>query len=419
MLGVKKMETLQNIELNIKRIINYKKNKRATYYIEQNNEKKACDLIKIGFIVFEPESWDKLQPVYEAMRERAEFDAKLIVVPSFDISLSIGQYGYEREFFKTKYGEIIEAVNDNGEIIDLKKYDFDYIFYQDPYNSHYPRKLCSDEVVKYSKICYIPYGYTVSNNFSRLYAENMSFFRNVTYFFADTEQNGKIIEKLLDKNIKRGIQKVKYLGFPPFEEYFGWHKNDQINQITWAPRWSYDKRVGGSHFVEYKDEFIKLRGLYKDVKLLLRPHPMLFANMIECGKMTEKEEKEYKKLLAENDIELNDRGAIDDILKKTDLLIADISSIDASFFVTGRPIIYCESKLPPNNEFRMMLEGIYVARDWTEVLNYVKEICSGNDYLYEKRCEILKNNVFMNHRNATHNILEFLIEESKTMGENK
>ena len=37
-----------------------------------------------------------------------------------------------------------------------------------------------------------------------------------------------------------------------------------------------------------------------------------------------------------------------------------------------------------------MLEGIYVAESWDDVQYYVNEIVNGNDYLYDKRMEILK-----------------------------
>ena len=387
------------------------KNNRALFYLKKNKGRKAAEIIRVAFIVFEPESWDKLQPIYEEMTRRKEFEPQLVVVPSFDVSFSIGQYSYEREFFKKKYGEIIEAIDENGNTIDLESYRFDYVFYQDPYNSHFPKELQSNQVVKYSKICYIPYGYTVSDNFSEIYASNIDFFRNVAYFFADTRQNGKIIEKLLNIGSKNKLQKVEYLGYPPFEEYFKWEKREKVQRITWAPRWSYDEKVGGSHFIEYKNNFVELRKLNNDINLLLRPHPMLFANMIETKKMNSKDVEEYKNDLKNNNIEINDRGPIDDVLNNTDLLIADISSIDASYFVTGRPLIYCKSNLKPNDEFKKMLEGIYVAESWDDVQYYVNEIVNGNDYLYDKRMEILKENEFIMHSDATNNIVNFLERE--------
>ena len=58
-----------------------------------------------------------------------------------------------------------------------------------------------------------------------------------------------------------------------------------------------------------------------------------------------------------------------------------------------------------------MLEGIYVAESWDDVQYYVNEIVNGNDYLYDKRMEILKENEFIMHSDATNNIVNFLESE--------
>mgnify|MGYP006898305653 CR=1 FL=1 len=64
----------------------------------------------------------------------------------------------------------------------FKKEGYDYIFYQDPYNEHMPPTLRSDNVVRFAKICYVPYGFVGSNDLSHI-VTNKAFFRNVTYGF--------------------------------------------------------------------------------------------------------------------------------------------------------------------------------------------------------------------------------------------
>ena len=41
----------------------------------------------------------------------------------------------------------------------------------------------------------------------------------------------------------------------------------------------------------------------------------------------------------------------------------------------------------------------------------MNEIVNGNDYLYDKRMEILKENEFIMHSDATNNIVNFLESE--------
>lgn len=399
------MEFIRKLLRPVKKHI---KNSRTAFYLKKvasrkNDEDKP---VRIGFIVFEPETWDKLQPVYEAMIVDHRFIPTLIVLPSFDTNLCLSdEYSYEKEFFEEKYDNVKLAYN-NGELLNIKDMGFDYVFYQDPYESHYPNTLKSKDLVKYVKICLIPYGYTLSDNFSNMISNN-PFYKNVYINFADGKAYGSLIEKCCSKNIKKGIQSVEYCGYPALAKYMKW-ECDIEGSITWAPRWSYDSVVGGSHFMEYKDGFVSLRELYPNACILMRPHPMMFSNLISINKMTENEKECFLKELSENNIELNERGAIDDVLKDTKVLIADFSSIIISFFATGRPIIYCDSIFKPTSEFEEILKYVYIAHSWNDVLQYLSEIMNGNDYLKSKRLEFINNGPFEIHKDSTSKILDVL-----------
>ena len=101
---------------------------------------------------------------------------------------------------------------------------------------------------------------------------------------------------------------------------------------------------------------------------------------------------------------------IDEILERTGILVTDISSIIVSFFMTGRPIIYCVCELPPSEDFKEMLEGIYVAENWEDVKKYISRLINGDDFLREKRIEILHRDSFQVHCNSTENIVNYLKE---------
>ncbi len=385
------------------------RDKRATHYIKKVSKRTVNQVVKVAFIVFEPESWDKLQPVYETMEKRKDFEPWLVVVPSYDNNLSLEKtYGYEKKFFEEKYKNIILAYDKNGNVVDLEQYGFDYVFYQDPYNVHYPKEICSNSVVKYSKICYIPYGYIISTNFTDLLLQNKEFFRNVSVFFAENTSVKNVMKTVFGENYDKGIQKVQELGYPPFERYEEMSYNSEIKTIAWAPRWSYDEKVGGSHFIEYKDGFVAMRKKYPEINLIFRPHPMLFANMINTKKMTKQEADNYKEFLKINNIVTMDKDPINVVLENVDILISDISSVIPSYFMTGRPVIYCKSNLEVNNEFKMLLEGIYIANSWEDVEYYINEITSGNDFLKEKREDIINNGIFSIHKNSRLKILEYL-----------
>ncbi len=361
----------------------------AMYNLRKKVKKK--DKIKVAFLGIEPESWDIVAPVYEEFCRRKEAIVDLIIVPSFDSDLSLPtEYGYEKEFFTKKYGKVIDAIDGNKNVINLRERKYDYIFYQDPYDMHLPKEMRSYCVVGYSKICYIPYGFDYADVFWKT-SFNKSFFRNVYFGFMDSQTNVKVLKRKFWISWLLGCHHFEYLGYPVLEPYLNMKPSDEKNRVCWTPRWAYDEEMGGSHFIEYKDLITSLGELFPQIQLTIRPHPLLFANMVKLGLMTEKEVKSYKEELIKKEITLNQHDMIIDIFPEIDILITDISSVMIPFFLTGRPVIYCSNNIKLNKICSKMAEGMYIADSWEDIVHYLRDILSGNDYLKEKRAEIIEN----------------------------
>ena len=46
-------------------------------------------------------------------------------------------------------------------------------------------------------------------------------------------------------NIKKGLQHFNIMGYPAYEKFFEYAKaNNEIKKILWAPRWTYDEKLG-------------------------------------------------------------------------------------------------------------------------------------------------------------------------------
>lgn len=363
-------------------------NVAVLYCLRKKIEKKGK--IKVAFLATEPESWDIVAPVYEEFCKRKDVVVDLIVVPSFDSNLDLPmEYGYERNFFIKKYGKIIEAIDGNKNVIDLREYKYDYIFYQDPYDMHLPTELRSYCVVRYSKVCYIPYGFYCADVFWKT-VFNKNFFRNVYFGFMDSQTNANELKSKFWISRILGCHHFEYLGYPALEPYLNMSLSHENYRICWTPRWTYDEEMGGSHFFEYKDLITSLGELFPQVQLTIRPHPLLFANMVKLGLMTEKDVENYKEELIKKDIILNQHDMIIDIFPEIDILITDISSVMIPFFLTGRPVIYCSNNIKLNKVCSKMTEGMYIADSWEDILHYLRGILSGNDYLKQKRAEIIE-----------------------------
>lgn len=359
--------------------------------VKKRHDNVSPDRMRVAFLVFEPETWDKQEPVYEELLKHDDIQVDVVVVPSFNGSFSVGSsYGEERVFFEKTCERVVLAYNEHGELIDMSTDPYDYVFYGDSYNRHMPGSLRSYELVKHSKICYIPYGFSGSAVFDSI-ADNREFYRNVYFGFTDSFQKAESFKKAFSKNCSRGLQHFEYLGYPILERYLAAKKNvsKDAASVSWTPRWSYDKVIGGSHFLEYREDFLELGQKY-NVDLTLRPHPMMFEEFSKKGLMPKDEIDRYLERLERRDVELSKNEPITDVLLRTDILITDYSSIIIMFFLTGRPIIYCEGSIPFNESFESLKAGMYIAQNWDEVDRHLRDILKGNDYLAETRRAIIR-----------------------------
>ena len=215
---------------------------RSAYYIKRNIRAKNTGVIRIGFIVQMAEVWDKEVRIYEELRTRADVKTFLIVVPPYDLKTDKNTLSYENDPFLSIYPEAIKALQPDGNWIDIKKFNLDYVFFQRPYDHYLPKPLRSTELVKHTKCCYVPYGYAGSDVFNRGNT-NLPFFRNMSFVFLESEYMKVIFKRSFNNRSMFKHQKYETLGYPDLEVYFDIPSRDEIKNILWTPRWSYDPEM--------------------------------------------------------------------------------------------------------------------------------------------------------------------------------
>lgn len=379
----------------------------ARYYLKKNSKKiKGNGKIKVAFIVYEPGMWDKQEPVYLEMLKKEEFEPYLVVVD--DLSIPEEKRNKKREFFIKKYQNVL--LYDETVLKKFKTFEFSYTFYQTPYNYKYPVAIRPYNIVKSSKICYIPYGYIGARDFFSV-SSNVPFYQNVYFCFMDSEPMSELLCKKFCKEKRKGIKKIEFLGYPPLEYYFDLpYQNDKIQKVLWLPRWSYAEAGGGSHFLEYKDLFCSLAKENPNWNFTLRPHPLMFNSFLNLGIMTEEAINDYKNSLLENNILLDEYRLVNDSLQDTDLMIADFSSVIIMYFLSGRPIIYCDSDIELSGIYTEIKDALYIANSWDEVLKYVNDLKNGIDPLKEKRFEIISKEA-KKHKGSTKRIVDAIVND--------
>ncbi|WP_028518374.1 CDP-glycerol glycerophosphotransferase family protein [Ruminococcus flavefaciens] len=385
---------------------------RSNYYLKKVHRAKNHDTIKVGFIVQMPELWDKQSSVYADMCDNKYFEPWLIIVPKYDFENSkIGEYGSEKEFFVSNClnGKYALAYNEN-KLAEINVSDFDYLFFQRPYDHYLPEKLRSSSTVCYTKNCYIPYA-TPEIKKTGIYPVN--FFRNIYMGFMEDTGAAQINTTRFKGNCNKGYQHFLSIGYPPFEKCLKINNQCNYSNFLWTPRWSYDPIAGGSHFMEYYHQLAEFD--WGKSKLIVRPHPMMWENFVKTGIIEKKQIDDIFSLWKKQQVQVDSNKSIEDTFESMDVLISDKSSVIPMFFLTGKPIIYCPKESEYGSLFSTILPGLYIANTWEELAGLINNLSEHNDPLHSIRKKIIDEH-FAYNSSATENIVNAIIndfEESK------
>ena len=398
---------VQAIFLNHYVASNYSDEEISTYYLykkifQRHGQRK----IRVAFMVNSFISGEKTLPVYEAMKLREEFEPFIVVYAGADYKYLDRAWDY----FQKKYPD---AEIYDYSLMDLRRLKPDYVFLANPYDNrrHFPSFRTTD-IMKFAKICNVSYGATLSKIFSdRLFKEYTSFWHNVYLFFTSGESVKYEFEKNFPQNLSMNYQHVEFLGYPALKPYYKLEKESSDKKcIMWSPRWNFDDKIGGSHFMEYKDKFVALSK--KNFELIFRPHPDLFNELMKKKFMSREQINAYDETLKKNNIyRQTTLAGMYESTRKVDIFITDYSSIMIQLFLTGRPIIYCEySRAVPFPEYKEMFEALYVAHSWKDVERYLEDLTAGKDTLFDKRQEIAEK-IYELHKDAAEKIVDRIVED--------
>ena len=275
-------------------------------------------------------------------------------------------------------------------VLDLRVFQPDYIFLALPYEDlRQMGGTHTTDLVKIAKLCYIAYGTQGTKFFIHWETMMQEFFSHMTFHFCDSPEEKAAMESAYSHTVSAGLQHFEDLGYPSFVPYLEYRGEPHgTRRILWMPRWTTDPMVGGSHFLDYKDHFVDFAAKYgsSELKFAVRPHPFMFDNFIQRGDMTENEVASYKAMLDAYGIELDD-GAYTpfEALSRADILLTDFSSLNMPFFLLDRPLVYCPNGVELTDDYNKMLEGSYVAEDWTQAEYYLEQLIRCEDPAADRR----------------------------------
>ena len=329
-------------------------NLHSAYYLKKyDSEKKSREkgeVIKVGFIAQMPEVWDKQMDLFRFMLGDGRFDPKIIYVAHYDfVNKNISEADKRDKCFYTDlYGEeyVIDYFREGA---DLEEYD--YLFYDRAYNQYLPKELRSRQTVKTNRICLI--NYTCRDFAGKFGSEE---FAPDTYmWFASCQLECEMHDA---EYSNRPFNHIYDVGYPAFETYHAIKTTEGKNRILWTPRWTYDEGLGESHFFEYIDSFIRLAEERPEVKVTIRPHPLMFDYLISKKMITKEEIERLEQRCADAGISFDKNRIIADTFAETDILVSDYSSIIKLYMAMEKPVVYCPSELPLNDDFIQLTNGM-------------------------------------------------------------
>ena len=401
--------------------------KKTTYAVNVLIQNMHNTKIKIA-IISQGGNMDKLLPIYEEMCKRDDVDIYLLAVqPREDYTMDKETDAKDEAYVLTyilmykNYGNnknttIVKTLVEKG-LVNLEPYHFDYVFYIRPYEWLLTPNVRCQNVARFAKTCYVPYG-VINAEWSVEFAlKHADFFNNLNFFFTDFKEFEEISQRFYKTDLENSDQHFLFLGSPEmdvmgkfFASQFETNLNKKRESVMWAPRWTYHAVAGGSHFLEYKDNFVALRKKYPNLKMTVRPHRNLFPSMIQKELITEEEAQAYKDNLKENNIYLDEHDSLKAAFSRSDIMIADMTSIIPTYFLTGNPIIYCPRDQPWAGNSKVMEPAVYRAETWEEVEKYLEMLLSGEDPLKDERRRIIKE-MHELHKGAAEKIVQAIIDD--------
>jgi len=383
--------------------------------------------IRVCFLQQDPNCWNKSKALYDLLKADDRFAVSLLCVPDpFDPDTAstyrfFAENGYDAIDARVGDGPW-QAMENQGQWFDLTSLQPDYVFYQQPYDAYLPKAYQSRRVAKYAKICITPYGFALTKEL--LVCSEYDFYKRVYCVYSVSQAEQVFNARRFAPSHRLGIRHSKYLGTLVLSDLFShkaetspsWVFSKNDFRAIWTPRWTTDPKIGGSNFFRYKDFLPNYAKENPQVDILFRPHPMAFSNFIRNGQMTQQEVDAYVgQIEAGANTALDREKGYDATFWQSSVLITDVSAIIIEYFVTGKPIIFCEAEERTCTYlefFQKILSVCYVARDEGDVRRYLHQLRTGDDPLQDARTAMIRELFGDNPTGAAKAIAEDLIADS-------
>jgi CDP-glycerol glycerophosphotransferase (TagB/SpsB family) len=362
---------------------------------------------RVAFVTFYFEAWDSLAEVYARMLDDPRFEVLVVAIPrkltgdsAWDDASGVS------DFFAAQGIDHIIGSADSSE---LREWAPDYVFINYPWQRNYQPAYRADEVVKFTRIAYVPY-YSLplvnelgTDGHAALpgsdgrpgVAEHLYTQRSHQLASLVFTQDRFVREAYAATS--RGADHVFFTGSPKVDALIHStaaieaarvvetaahrHANGGRTQVVWAPHHSYSPHwLNFGTFAQNYLEALDWATEHPEIDVCLRPHPFMFGTLVDREVISDSDLDAW--LAAWDALENTSIDSVSgppELFVSCDVLLTDGISFLAEYpLVTGKPSIFIENQ--GHWEFSEL--GELAARASVRLSSFA-EFAAGFDFILE------------------------------------
>ena len=320
---------------------------------------------RVAFVTFYYEAWDSLAEVYSRMLDDPRFEVLVVAIPrkltgdaSWDDASGVS------DFFASQG---IDHVIGSADASELREWAPDYVFINYPWQRNYQKAYRADELVKFTRIAYVPYyslplvnepgvlpgpdgrpgvtGHLYQQRSHQLASLVFTQDRFVRHAYAATSRGADHVFFTGSPKVDALIKAAEALG--SVEGGRALRQLGGRTRVVWAPHHSYSPHwLNFGTFAQMFDEAIEWATEHPEIDVCLRPHPFMFGTLVEREVISDSDLDAWLAAWEElPNTSIDPVSGPAELFVDCDVLLTDGISFLAEYpLVTGKPSVFIENQ---------------------------------------------------------------------------
>lgn len=315
--------------------------------------------IKVVFLTFYFEAWDALADVHARMLNDERFDVTVVSIPRrFRKEEPFGDEAKVSAFL-AEQGVKHERFDFDDSLVGLERLKAmapDYVFINYPWQRNYQPGYRAEALSEFTKVCYVPYyslalvnepgetgvtPYLYTQRSNQLASLVFTQDANTLHAYAGTSRGNGYVHLTGTPKIDALVRKVQ-------SAEKSWPLNNSGNRrIVWAPHHSFSADwFNFGMFPKISMQMLHFAKNNPTLDIVMRPHPIMFGNLVSSGVRTEGELESWLQDWNElPNTAIDSEGDIAPLFAAADVFVTDgISFLGEYPLATGKPTMFFENE---------------------------------------------------------------------------